>query len=399
MSSTFIDRYLHHTSIYESPTSFWKWSSYATIAGILRDNCYKRQGDGAIYTNIYVLFLAESSGHRKGPPVNLSEKLTFRINNTKIISGRASVQAIMDELSRAETDKITGKILKAGSAIFYAPELSAGIVSDPEAFKILTDIYDYKPTPYKNRLRTGPCFTLDRIVFSMLAASNIDMLKGSFNTAEVKGGLLARTFLVTPNEFRPSNSLMRLDPAERKTSLESVYKALEEISRLKGEFLFDESALKEYESWYDPFRQSYAKRKEASGVVGRVHTSVLKLAMILAANENELFVRKEHVEQAINECMSLIPNYNTFTMATGKSTISEAGATVLADLVAAPDHKLERKLIVRRHWQDIEPELLDKVIVAFEQSGFIKQCVSANVVSYQLTDVAIATLEEGQDRR
>ena len=100
MPNTFISSYLEHTKIYESPGSFWRWSAYASIAALLRDNCYLKQGDRLLFANIYVLFLAES-GTRKGPPIDLSETLLSKLAITKIISGRASVQAILDELSRA----------------------------------------------------------------------------------------------------------------------------------------------------------------------------------------------------------------------------------------------------------------------------------------------------------
>lgn len=392
-TTTFIEEYLRHTSIYESPTSFWKWSSYATVSAILRDHCYLRQGDSSLYPNIYILLLAESGGHRKGRPVELSETLVNKINNTKVISGRASVQAILDELARAETDKVTGKILKVGSAIFYAPELAAGIVSDPEALKILTDIYDYKANPYKSRLRTGPCFNLERIVFSMFGASNEDMLRDLFDSAAVKGGLLARTFLVVPNEFRPSNSLLDIDPQERKDSLNKVLTELIKISELKGEFIFTQEAKDEYKSWYGDFRQSYAARKEASGVVGRIHTSIIKLAMVLAANDVQMEIRKEHIERSIDECLSLIPNYSIFTMSHGKSELSQAGGLVITILFNARGHMLPRKTIIRDHWQDgLDADTLEKIIVTLQTGGWIEQEQRKDGMYVKLTDSTVSRL-------
>lgn len=393
MSETFTQSFLRHTSIYESPISFWKWSAYATIAAVLKDKCYLRQGDGYLFSNIYVLFLAESSGHRKGRPVDLSESLVFKLQATKIISGRASIQAVLDELARAETDEKTGKVIKSGSAIFYAPELSAGIVADPEALKILTDIYDYKSNPYKSRLRTGPCFNLERIVFSMLAASNEDMIKDFFNTTAVKGGMLARTFLILPNEFRPSNSLMRVDPEERKQSFALVLEALKKVNALHGEFKLEENAVDEYENWYGSFRQSYEKRKEASGIVGRIHTGIIKLSMILAANDLTLCIQKRHVEQAIDECLGLIPNYSVFTMAHGKSEISQAGGMLITDLLSAENHMLSRKQVLRSHWQDFDGDLLDRLVGTLETAGMLRQHQMKEGVFYQLTQTCIDMMQ------
>lgn len=393
----FIQSYLQHSSIYESPTSFWKWSAYATIAAVLRDNCYLPQGDGRLYPNIYVLFLAESSGHRKGMPVDLSETLAGKLNKTKIISGRASIQAILDELARAETDKKTGIVKKAGAATFYAQELAAGIVSDPEAVKILTDIYDYKTNPYKSRLRTGPCFNLERIVFTMLTASNEEMIRTFFDVVAIKGGMLARTFLVTPNEVREPNSLMRINIEERKESFKHVFENIGKISNLEGLFILEEDAIVEYESWYKPFRKSYVNKKEQSGIIGRIHTSILKIAMLLAANQLRMNICKCDVEEAINEGLSLLPNYGVFTMHGSKGTLSQAGGLLITELLEAKNYILSRKDLTRRLFMAGVDADIDKVMVTLEQAGMIRNIQDKGMgeMYLQLTDTSLEIMGKG----
>jgi len=298
----------------------------------------------------------------------------------------------MDELSRAETDKKTGRIKKAGSAIFYAPEMSAGIVADPIALKILTDIYDYKTNPYKTRLRTGPCFNLDKISFSILAASNEAMLKGLIGTAEIQGGFLARTLLVTPNETRKPNSLMRIDIDSLKLTKQCVMAHFEKVSQLNGEFTIEEDAIEEYESWYNSFRLDYQKKKEQSGVVGRVHTTVLKVAMLTAANELSLTVNKSHIEEAITECLSLMPNYSVFTMSNGKSDREKLAGLVMTELSGARANIMSRKEFIRKNWQTTDPMLLDSIVVTLEQSGMVQQIQQKDGMYYKLTDTCLDVL-------
>ena len=374
MPDDFISAYFNHNAIFESPGSFWKWSSYAIISAILKDKCFIRSGSSFLFPNLYTLIVAESSGHRKNRPVEFSETLVHAVNNTKILSGRASVQAILDDLARAETDGKTGKVIKSNSAILFAVELSAAIVADPEGMGILTDIYDFKPNPYKQRLRTGPCFNLDRIVFSMLSASNEDMLRRLFDVSVIKGGFLARTLLITPNEFRKSNDLLEINHDKLKEEKDNLIAKLSEISALSGEFKIEPAAIKEYQTWYNPFRASYEKRKEASGIVGRIHTHVLKIAMVLTANKVKLNIQKEEMEQAINDCLSLLPNYSIFTMNHGKSDLSQAGGLVITDLLSAPENTLTRKELIRRHWANgVDAEMLEKVVVNLETAGMLIQ--------------------------
>lgn len=386
MPLNFIEAYYKHTSIYESPGSFWKWSSYATIAALMKDKCFIKSGDSFLFPNLYTLIVAESSGHRKNRPVEFSETLLTITSGVKCISGRASVHAILDELARAETDGKTGKVIKNSSAIFYAPELSAGIVADPEGMKILTDIYDYKTNPYKSRLRTGPCFNLDKIVFNMLTASNEEMLRALFDMAVVRGGFLARNLLVVPNEFRKSNDLLDIDHEALKTSKAGLVDILKKIAVLNGEFYIERDAKDEYKTWYKPFRESYEKKKEASGIVGRIHTHVLKVAMVLAANETELIIRKDHIEEAINDCLSLLPNYSIFTMSHGKTDLSQAGGLVVTELLQAPGHVLSRKELIRKHWTNgVDADMLEKIIINLEAAGMAVQVQNKGGLFVQLT--------------
>lgn len=395
MANNFVDAYINHTRIYETPLSFWKWSAYSTISSILKERCYLREGDGVLYANLYVLFVAESSGHRKNRPVELSqaiiqsERILNAVRGIKTISGRASIQAIMDELARAETDDRSGKIVAYNSATFFAPELSASLVSDPEALGILTNIYDNKLGKQQNLLRTGPNFSLENVAFSMLAASNETMLRNFLPKEAIGGGFLARTMLIMPNEFRPPNSLMRIDYDALKKSKEVVIQALLRICQLTGEFQYEESAKDEFEAWYNPFRMDYKENKEQTGFIGRIHTSIKKVAMILAANDLTMCIQKKHIEQAINECVGLRKNYSVLTMHNAKTEVGQVGGIVLTDLLNAKDHMLSRKTIIRSNWQNFDADTLDKATIALEAANMIVTHTIKNETYFQLTQQAL----------
>jgi hypothetical protein len=388
---SFISDYLAHTSIYESPKSFWKWSAYCAIAGVLRDNVYKRQGDMVIYPNFYVLLLASSAEHRKGNPVRLCESLVTKVRNTKIISGRSSIQAILDELARSEMNPATGKSLSGGSAFFSVPELSAGIVNDPEAIKILTDIYDFREE-YTSRLRGTGTFRIKNVCFTMMAASNEELLKDVYDTKALFGGLIGRTFLIKPDEFRAGNSLFQV--ADKTASYDSMVEKLQGMANLRGEFRFDTLAIQVYEEWYHPFRESYRNRTDKSGVSGRIHTSVLKLAMVLCVDELlDIQIQKNHIEQAIEECMALIPNYQAFVMGGGKSPLSEVSTIVITAIYEAPSHTISRKDLLQRNWSSFDAETLDKIILTLTQAGMVDEKPSQEgALLYKMTDKCVELL-------
>lgn len=384
---TFVELFLQHTKHYESPTAFWRWSAFTAISAVLRDNCYRPFGDNKIYPNIYTLLLAESAAHRKGEPVRLCEVLVRTVKNTKIISGRSSIQAILDELGKGETDKQTGKLISGGSALFSARELAAAIVQDMEAVNILTDIYDFHPQ-YVSRLRGTGQFEIKNLCFSMLAASNEELLIGVYDKKAVYGGLLGRTFLVKNDEFRPGNSLFELK--ETGTSFNIMAETLKKISLLKGEFDFTFPAVEAYNDWYYPFRQSYKDRSDKSGISGRIHTSVIKLAMILAANELSLTINDRHVGDAIKYCIDLLPNYNKFVMASGKSTVAEVASVLIEEIWRDKRGFLLRKDFLQKHFHQFDLESVEKCTATLLDAGFLKTfCPGGSEVGYIVTEKCI----------
>src|SRR5665213_1423119 len=98
----FITSFLKHTEEYESPGSFWRWGAYATIAAVLRDSVYYDHGLRKTYANIYVVLLADSAEYRKsGPFQPITDLLNSDgLRNTKVIRGRSSIQAVLDDLSQ-----------------------------------------------------------------------------------------------------------------------------------------------------------------------------------------------------------------------------------------------------------------------------------------------------------
>lgn len=371
---TFIEHYLAHTAYYESPESFWKWSAITAIAGVCRDNCYRRLGDTKLFPNIYTILLADSAVHRKGQPVLLCEKLVAATKSTKTISGRSSIQAILDELAKGETDKETGKLLAGGSALFSAPELSAGIVNDPEAIKILTDIYDFK-SEYTSRLRGSGVFRIKNVCFTLIGASNEELMKDVYDIKALFGGLLGRTFLVKPNEFRPANSLF--DIRDTSDGIMNLLEKLTKISKIKGEFEFSPDAMECYNDWYIPFRKSYEHKSDKSGIAGRIHTSVLKVAMILCLNETyNLNVGLGHIEKAIQYCTNLMPNYTGFIMAAGKANTADVIATLIEEIWLGVGRRLTKRDFLSKHFHRFDLENVDKAIDTAKQAGLIEETMN-----------------------
>src|SRR5580765_1803347 len=81
----------------ESPASFWYWGAISAISAVVKDQVWLDRQIYNLYPNIYVMLHAES-GLKKGPPISMARQLVKSVNNTRIISGRSSIQGILKQL-------------------------------------------------------------------------------------------------------------------------------------------------------------------------------------------------------------------------------------------------------------------------------------------------------------
>lgn len=388
---SFVDQFIEKYKDAESPTSFWRWAGYACIGAILRDNIWYDNGIHKTYPNIYVVLLADSAESRKSVPLNKVFELLISVRNTKIIQGRASIQSVIEDLAMVEMDKATGHPIKGGSCILIAGELSAFFVDDPQSIRILTDLYDYKKE-YSVSLKSGKS-RVSNVCLSMLAASNETLLREVYNNKAIYGGLLGRTFFIKPDEFRKGNSLLKVDPS--KYDISELSKKLVEIKKLHGSMTITEDAYKMYDSWYLNLRESYRVKKDKTGILGRIHTGVLKIMMIIAAAEHyDLQIRLCCVEQAISECSKLLMNYEEYATAMGQSSIAQVGSLFLSELWASSNKTITRKDFLIRHWADVSAKDFDELLTTLEQAGMIQTILNGNECSYRMTSKCTKTFED-----
>jgi hypothetical protein len=178
-------------------------------------------------------------------------------------------------------------------------------------------------------------------------------------------------------------------------NLDKLTDQLTRLSLLTGEFEVEEKAIEIYEDWYAPFRASYEKKPDASGITGRIHTSILKIAMLLGADEHEkLLITESNMRYAIQECLDLIPNYTRFIMASGKSSLSEVATVVLSAIYESKNRTMERRIILQRFWNifDQGAETLDKLITTLEQGGMIQSLMEDGGIKYKMTDKCVEVL-------
>lgn len=403
----------------ESPQSFWRWSALAAISAVLKDNVWMdRAKVFKTYPNIYVMLHADS-GLKKGPPVSMAKQLVKAVNNTRIITGRSSIQGILKEMGTAQTQP-GGKVLMKSVVFVCSSELSSSIVEDKVATKILTDLYDrqYNEGEWKSLLKMES-FQLKDPTITMLTATNEAMSEDFFTRSAIQGGYFARTFIVYEKDNSTSNSLIYdlLNPPDYKHLAEY----LKELAKLTGPFKplskleeageyrfkkvkntpvgertiwFNEPGII-YDDWYDSFKETmrHQEIKDDTGTLNRFGDSVLKVAMLMSlAQQPVLEITEDAMQTAIVECEKLVGNARKTTLGKqGMSNTAVLKGLIIMELLNREPHMVTRTALMKKMWMHYSnSEEFDNLMLSFDHAGIIKTNSIGNQIVYQMPDEQVA---------
>jgi hypothetical protein len=416
--SNWVEHIVNEHRAFESPLSFWRWASIAAISAVVKDNVWINRQIYNLYPNIYVMFHAES-GLKKGPAVALAKKLVKEVDNTRVISGRSSIQGILKDLGTSQSMP-GGKVRKGSTAFICSSELSSSIVEDPVATTILTDLYDrqYNIGEWRSLLKmetfdlTSPCIT-------MLTATNEAHSDSFFVRKDIKGGYFARTFIIYENAENRSNSL--LVPMEHQIDYKKDAEYLRTLAGLKGEFRSLASRVKDdvytneyldrstgeaayycpagiiYQNWYDEFKVALKNIRDPTGTLNRFGDSVLKVAMLLSlARDSTLIIQEDAMLEAIEACEKLVGNVRKATV--GKTEEEGSNAVrktiLLTELMARDTHSISFAQINKKFWIQGTVTEWQECVQSFVEAGIARLETLGNQQIVKMTDTSVEEYTE-----
>ena len=401
----------------ESPVSFWYWSAIAAISAVVKDQVWLNRQIYNLYPNIYVMLHAES-GLKKGPPISMARQLVKPVNNTRIISGRSSIQGILKDLGTAYTQP-GGKVQTKSVAFICSSELSSSIVEDKVATKILTDLYDrqYNVGEWRSLLKMET-FELKDPTITMLTATNEAMSEDFFTRSAIQGGYFARTFIIYEKTSQVTNSLIY--PLANPPNYIASAEYLKQIAKLNGPFKniasveksdefryrkvkrgrdvwFNETGII-YDDWYENFKEIVkTTEKDETGTLNRFGDSVLKVAMLLSlAREPSLTLHAESMNEAITESEKLLGNVRKTTL--GKQGVSQSAlikTMIIMELLNREPHQVTRTVLMKKMWQHYgNPAEFDDIMQSFDASGMIITSSVGNQILYTMPPHQVEELKQ-----
>lgn len=400
MARNFIDRLLDYTKYAESPTSYFKWCGYAAIAAVLRDNVWLElpglpAPSNRIYPNIYViLHSSQSSITRKSVPMKVALALVRKVGNTHVIAGRSSIQGTMDELSMAMVTADKTQI-KGASGILYSEEMSAFFVDVESAVNLLTNLYDYHEI-WEDKLR-GNVTKLHNVCLTLLMATNEELIRDIFQVRAVKGGLLARSIIVSESRRRHKNSLMFgngeiPDP-------QPLHDHLRMLSQKRGAYEITKEARDEYDTWYNSLPDDISDSE--TGFEGRIHTTILKIALLIAASDGaDKVITQPHIEEAIQECTGIYDTYKRLSAGVAQQMDKGTAQRHLMSLMLSQENfSISYEKILFKLYMVMDKVMLEEIIATWEAGGICQQVFSGEGTTIRLTAKAIRAFTEVKEKQ
>jgi hypothetical protein len=424
-----LDEIVKQHEEYESPLTFYYWGALSAISAVLKDSVYLDRGKlYKLYPNIYVMLHADS-GLRKGPPISMAKQLVDPLNVTRTIVGRGSIQGILKEMGTGKTEP-GGKIMGTSSAFICSSELTSSIVDDPVAVKILTDLYDrnYNIGNWRQLLKSDN-FNLKDPTLTMLTATNEAMSEDFFTRAAIKGGYVARTFIIHENKRNRINSL--LIPPKNPPDLANARNYLAKLAKLKGaieplgsreqsdvyrfpikdtdsgELLYYNKQGVIYEEWYHRFTNQVDESdlKDETGTLNRFGDSVLKVAILLSlAKEPVLRITEECMDEAIRKCEAFIGSVRKVTL--GKQGYSKDAAlktAIVKELLQRDNHQISRQMLMSKMWMHYSTtQEIDDIMLGFDNADLIKTRSIGNQIIFLIEPTRLEEVKlflEGKKHR
>jgi hypothetical protein len=386
--NSWLDQIIDSTQELESPARYYYWAGLACIAATIKKNIYLDRFRYKLYPNIYVMLVSEKSGLRKGAPISLANSLLKIVNNTRVVGGRNSIQAVMRDFG-LQTTLEGGQVLSEAQGILLSDEFASFLVNDPSALTILTGLFNTHEhqNGWKNSLKGSAVEVLKNPCINLLGASNETLFNEVICDKDIEGGFLARTFVVYEADMRTVNPLM--EKPKHLLPDEDLAQHLICLKNLKGEFKLDNQAKELYVDWYHALHKSDMKKDDRSGTIERLGDQVLKAAMLISlASTLELIITRDVLSEAISKSQGCYLGMSRISRGQGKSEFAHPTRIILKELISIDTREISREMILRRHWSNLDGPVLDRVIETLMQSKAIVAFRRKGDIWYKITDEA-----------
>jgi hypothetical protein len=379
-ANKWIESYLEFMKNTEPAFVFDKWTAHSLIAAALRKKVKLPYGRINYFANLYVLFVAEPGVARKSQAISFGVDLLSEIPDIVLSADQITKEALLQDLEGSTMDAVlpNGETLKHSSISIISKEFESFIGQKKDNTKMivfLTDMFDCNEMPTRYRTKNSGSNIIPSVFVNLLAATTPESLASSLPATAVGGGLTTRILFIWADSRKCKSPKPGFTAADKQLR-ENLIKDLYQISRITGDYVMSKEADEKWQAWYMQYDERDRKRvcmdKSFDGWYSRKPTYILKLAINRAASEyNDLVVEWRHIQQAIDDIVSVEVNMGSVFRAIGKSVVTgevDIVMQIILDYEWISEHKLMSLI-----WRDVDSFKFENVINTICRTGLVSK--------------------------
>lgn len=386
--SNFLEAYYDYAKDGFVPDKFHYWTGVSIIAAALERKVWLPWNDTyVIYPNIYTMLISKpaigkSTAINRG--VGLLNKMRHEgLGHIKMLPSQITEARLVEIMSHAEVfDMGTTKAYQC-AGFYYASEASAclkDITGSTGLVPTITAFYDCDNLFEKATVSMGEKKqTIINICFNLLAGATFDYLGKLVTDENIQGGFASRLIYVMQREFWDRDVSFQ---DRKKTKNPNAHLKLQltedlaEINKMVGPFSADKGYAELWEDWFKKHDRAVQTNPSPSmqALLGRKHTTMNKLPMILSASESDdRILKSHHFEKALSlveEVERELPEMLRDGKAKVDNNQSGINNAILAILDKSPSRKIRSNALVNKLvLQGFEPGQVEKTIYSLSQNG------------------------------
>ena len=288
--------YKEYTKETESPNEFHVWTAISIICGALGPKCFMDFKSFKINTNMYLVMVAPPGIVSKSTTMGIGYSLLKKVPGINFGADSGSWQALIDTfVDVTQSYKVDGYPKLTSSAInMSVGELGTLLrTKDEERMDTLVRLWDV-PEDYVKRTRGEELF-IENPWMNMMGATTPSWVEQNLKDYAIGGGFSSRTLFVYADKKARLIPHPNLDNAREMDVLKAkLIHDLTKISKMSGNFSFDDETREVAEKWYvqhnDRKNNPLWRSEVTASYAARKQSHLYKICMAVSASRGESMV-------------------------------------------------------------------------------------------------------------
>jgi hypothetical protein len=297
---TFLHRYLQYMAPLETPLAYDFWCGLWLLSNAIGRRIVVNRPKAPVFLNLYMVLCADAGTTRKSTAIRMCEAV-YRAAGFDLsaltVTGSTTPEKLVEQLALRSGD---GRDAMAGIIV---SELVTFLGKEQYTVAmpgLLTDLYDCPTLRDYSRLSSGPRVIRNACI-TFAAASTPSWLVRAINPDVVEGGFTSRCLFIIEEKRK------RLVAWPEDAGSISVDELASDLLRIRAQserwaskgISLTDSAKARFVRWYEGRRESDGGDPFIASFEAREDHHILRLAALLAANDNSWQIDHHHMGHAI----------------------------------------------------------------------------------------------------